>query len=82
MDTPPALDLRAYQGFLVKKNFGGRPKPLSREQVAAGRELRLAVKAEGLRFPNCTAEVKQTFTDRGGREYVRHSNGRVERVKK
>lgn len=82
MDAPKKLDLRAYQGFLVKKNFGGRPKALSREQVAAGRELRLAVKAEGIRFPNCVADVKERFIDRGGREYVRHSNGRIERIKK
>lgn len=75
----PPLDLRAYQSFLQKKGFGHRAKPLTREQIKAGRELRMAHKAEALRFPNCTAEPKELITlPKSGRVYTRFSNGRVE----
>lgn len=76
----PKLDLRAYQTFLVSKGFGARPKPLSREQVRAGRELRLAHKAEAVRWPNCTAVAQRITTlPKSGRIYTHFSNGRIER---
>lgn len=81
MMTQPKLDLRAYQTFLHTKGFGARPKPLSREQVRAGRELRMAHKAEAARWPNCMAVPEEhVYLPKLDRTYLRYSNGRVEKV--
>ena len=81
-ERPPAarLDLQGFQSFLVRKGHGGVKRGLNASQTKAARARRVEMKALGLAWPNCTAEIKGYSMDSKGQRYAVYTNGRLVRV--
>lgn len=79
-DALPPVDLQRFQSFLVKKGHGAVKRGLNASQTKAARARRVEMKAHGLAWPNCTAEIKGYSIDSKGQRYAIYTNGRLVRV--